>query len=134
MFRTSLQKSFKIFLVLLLFSCFTSTILAQQTVTYKVLGISVSGNKSADAATIILNSGLNVGEEIQIPGDQTLNAIRQLWTLNIFSDVDIIIDREIAEGIFLLIKVEEYPRLERVIINGNDAIDTDDIEQKIEKY
>jgi outer membrane protein insertion porin family len=131
MFRTSLQKSFKIFLVLLLFSCFTSTILAQQTVTYKVLGISVSGNKSADAATIILNSGLNVGEEIQIPGDQTLNAIRQLWTLNIFSDVDIIIDREIAEGIFLLIKVEEYPRLERVIINGNDAIDTDDIEQKI---
>jgi outer membrane protein insertion porin family len=131
MFRTSLQKSFKIFLVLLLFSCFTSTILAQQTVTYKVLGISVSGNKSADAATIILNSGLNVGEEIQIPGDQTLNAIRQLWSLNIFADVDIIIDREIAEGIFLLIKVEEYPRLERVIINGNDAIDTDDIEQKI---
>jgi outer membrane protein insertion porin family len=98
---------------------------------YKILGISVEGNKSTDAATIIANSGLKVGSEIQVPGDQTLNAIRQLWTLNIFSDVQIIIDREIQEGAFLLIKVEEYPRLERVIVEGNDEIGTDDIEKTI---
>ncbi len=98
---------------------------------YKILGISVEGNKSTDATTIIANSGLKVGSEIQVPGDQTLNAIRQLWTLNIFSDIQILIDREIDEGIFLLIKVEEYPRLERVVIEGNDEIDTDDIEKQI---
>ena len=98
---------------------------------YKILGISVEGNKSTDATTIIANSGLKVGNEIQVPGDQTLNAIRQLWTLNIFSDIQILIDREIAEGIFLLIKVEEYPRLERVVIEGNDEIDTEEIEKKI---
>lgn len=98
---------------------------------YKILGISVQGNKSADATTIIANSGLKVGNEIQIPGDQTLNAIRQLWALNIFSDVQILIERKIDEGVFLLIKVDEYPRLERVAIEGNDEIDTDDIEQKI---
>ena len=69
--------------------------------------------------------------KFKFPGDQTLNAIRQLWTLNIFSDVQILIDREIQEGVFLLIKVEEYPRLERVIIEGNDEIDTDDIEKKV---
>jgi outer membrane protein insertion porin family len=98
---------------------------------YKILGISVEGNKSTDATTIIANSGLKVGSEIQVPGDQTLNAIRQLWTLNIFSDIQILIDREIAEGVFLLIKVDEYPRLERVVIEGNDEIDTDDIEKKV---
>jgi outer membrane protein insertion porin family len=98
---------------------------------YKILGISVEGNKSADAATIIANSGLKVGSEIQVPGDQTLSAIRQLWTLNIFSDIQISIEREITEGVFLLLKVEEYPRLERVVIEGNDEIDTDDIEKKI---
>ena len=91
----------------------------------------MQGNKSADATTIIANSGLKVGNEIQIPGDQTLNAIRQLWALNIFSDVKIIIERKINDGVFLLIKVEEYPRLERVVIEGNDEIDTEDIEQKI---
>ena len=98
---------------------------------YKILGISVEGNKSTDATTIIANSGLRVGSEIQVPGDQTLNAIRQLWTLNIFFDIQIIIDREIQEGVFLLIKVDEYPRLEKVVIEGNDEIDTDDIEKQI---
>ncbi|MCW8960061.1 MAG: hypothetical protein OQK29_00775, partial [Ignavibacteriaceae bacterium] len=57
---------------------------------YKILGISVEGNKSADAATIIANSGLKVGGEIQIPGDQTLNAIIQLCALNIFSYIQIL--------------------------------------------
>ncbi|MCK7523746.1 MAG: hypothetical protein MZV64_42045 [Ignavibacteriales bacterium] len=117
-------------LLILLLACFFSAASFPQGTqkSYKILGISVEGNKSADAATIIANSGLKVGSEIQVPGDQTLSAIRQLWTLNIFSDVQISIEREITEGIFLLIKVEEYPRLERVAIEGNDEIDTEDIE------
>ncbi len=119
----------KIVLVIILL---TAGIAAQETQkSYKILGISVEGNKSADAATIIANSGLRVGNEIQIPGDQTLNAIRQLWSLNIFSDVQIIKEQEINDGVFLLIKVVEYPRLERVVIEGNDEIDIEDIEEKI---
>ncbi len=120
-------------LVFLLLAFFFSVSIFPQGVqkSYKILGISVEGNKSADAATIIANSGLRVGGEIQVPGDQTLSAIRQLWTLNIFSDIQILIDREISEGVFLLIKVQEYPRLERVVVEGNDEIDTDDIEKKI---
>ncbi len=130
MFRISLRKSFSFFIVVILFS-FSATAIAQQPTTYKVLGISVEGNKTADPSTIILNSGLKVGDEMQIPGDKTLNAIRQLWALNIFKDIQILIDREIADGVFLLIKVSEYSRVERVIIEGNDAIDTDDIEKEI---
>ena len=130
MFRISLRKSFSFFIVVVLFY-FLSRAIAQQPTTYKVLGISVEGNKTADPSTIILNSGLKVGDEIQIPGDKTLNAIRQLWALNIFKDIQILIDREIADGIFLLIKVSEYSRVERVIIEGNDGIDTDDIEKEI---
>jgi outer membrane protein insertion porin family len=130
MFRVSLRKPYKILFLVFLFFC-SSFVIAQQTATYKVLGISVEGNKSADPAIIILNSGLKIGDEIQIPGDQTLNAIRQLWALNIFADIQISIDREIADGVFLLIKVREYPRVERVVIEGNDEIDTEDIEQKI---
>ena len=98
---------------------------------YKILGISVVGNKSADASIIIANSGLKIGDEIQIPGDKTLNAIKQLWSLNIFSDIQIINDKQIADGVFLLIKVEEYPRLEKIEFEGNDEIDTDEIEKKV---
>ncbi|MCG6915453.1 outer membrane protein assembly factor BamA [bacterium BMS3Abin03] len=124
------MKSFRNF-VLILTLIFSTSLFAQQARTYKILGISVEGNKSADASTIISSSGLKIGDEVQIPGDQTLNAIRQLWSLNIFSDVQIINERQVADGIFLLIKVEEYPRLEKVVVEGNDEIDTDDIMEKV---
>jgi outer membrane protein insertion porin family len=102
----------------------------QQPKIYKVLGISVEGNKSADASTIIANSSLKVGDEIQVPGDQTMNAIKQLWSLNIFSNVEIEIEKKIDNGVYLLIKVEEYPRFEKMVIEGNDELDEDDIQKK----
>ena len=95
---------------------------------YKILGISVQGNKSADAATIIANSGIKEGDELLIPGDKTMNAIRQLWGLNIFSDVQILIDKQVGSGVFLLIKVIEYPRVEKVVYSGNDELDEKDFE------
>jgi len=129
MFPTFLKKLLKIvpFFVFLLF---ISTVYPQVT-SYKVLGITVEGNKSADAATIISSSGIKEGDEIQIPGDKTLNAIHNLWSLNIFSDVQILIEKHVGDGVFLLIKVQEYPRIEKTVIEGNDEIDTDDIEAKI---
>lgn len=102
-----------------------------QKVNYKILGISIIGNKSADASTIIANTGLKIGDEISIPGDQTNNAIKRLWNLGIFQDVEIIIEKKIDDGIFLQIKVQEYPRLEKFVLNGNDELSEDDINKKI---
>ena len=118
-------KLFKVILlsiVLLSVTCYSQ----ENQKTYKILGVSIEGNKETDPATIIAQSGLKIGDEIQVPGDQTLNAIRQLWTLGIFSDVQILIDREIPEGVFLLIKVKEYPRLEKVELEGNKKLKKDD--------
>ena len=129
MFQTSLKKLSRLFfLSLILLLSFTAH---SQVKSYKILGISVQGNKSTDAGTIISSSGIRVGDEIQVPGDKTLNAIRNLWALSVFSDVQILIDKEVGDGIFLVIKVEEYPRIERTVIEGNDEIDTDEVEEKI---
>ncbi len=130
MFISSLMRLPKYFPVILLL-VFSSAIFSQQRSTYKILGISVDGNKSSDANTIIVSSGLKVGDEIQVPGDKTINAIKNLWSLNIFSDVQILIDKQLSDGVFLVIKVQEYPRLEKVVIEGNDEVDSDDIEKNI---
>lgn len=98
---------------------------------YQILGISVEGNSSADPATIIANTGLKVGSEIEVPGDETIAAIRRLWNLGIFEDVQIVIDRQIGDGAFLLIKVKEYSRVERYVIEGNDEIDKNDLENDV---
>ena len=103
-----------------------------QKVNYKILGISVVGNKSADAATIIANTGLKVGDEVSsIPGDQTNNAIKRLWNLGIFQDVQIITEKKIDDGIFLQLKIQEYPRLEKIVLMGNDELSEDNINKKL---
>jgi len=115
---------------LLLLICGITAAQSQKKI-YKILGIAVEGNKYADASTIIATSGLKVDDEIEIPGDQTIGAIKKLWGLNIFSDVQILVDKVIQNGAFIVIKVEEYPRIEGYSFEGNDKIKKDDIDKKI---
>jgi outer membrane protein insertion porin family len=98
---------------------------------YKILGISVTGNKLAEPAAVIGNSGLKVGDEIMVPGEQTRNAIMRLWNLKIFANVDIQAENMVGDGVYLLIAVEEFPRLERVEYAGNEELDADDLDKKI---
>jgi outer membrane protein insertion porin family len=112
----------------------TSSVFAQGTQSqevYNVLGISVEGNVLADPTAIIANSGLRVGSDIVHPGDQISGALRKLWSLKIFDDVQVIIDRKVGNGVYLLIRVKELPRFERAEIEGNDEIDEDDIQKMI---
>lgn len=99
--------------------------------TYKILGISVEGNITSDPSTIILTSGLRSGDQIAVPSDATQKAISRLWKLRLFSDIQLLIDRQVGDGIYLKIKVEEYPRLERITITGNDEFSEEDIEGKV---
>jgi outer membrane protein insertion porin family len=104
---------------------------ASKPLTYKILGISVSGNKTAESAAIIANSGLKVGDEITVPGEQTRTAIVRLWGLRIFSNVEILAENIVGDGAYLLIKVEENPRLDKVEYDGLDAISESDIQKKL---
>jgi outer membrane protein insertion porin family len=97
----------------------------------KILGVSVEGNQLADPAAIIANSGLKVGDEITIPGDQVSQAIKRLWELHLFDDIRVSVDRKVGDGVYIVIIVKEYPRFERVEFVGRDEISEDDIFKKI---
>ena len=114
--------------------CVSGMLFAQQGLQqkqYKILGISVAGNKLSEPAAIIGNSGLKIGDEITVPGEQTRNAILRLWNLKIFANVDIQAENFIENGVYLLIMVEEFPRLEKVEYAGNEELDADDLDKKI---
>jgi outer membrane protein insertion porin family len=102
-----------------------------QTEVYKILGITVEGQRSGDPSAIIANTGLRVGGELTVPGEQTKLAIQRLHNLRIFDDVQIFIENRVQDGVYLLIKVKENPRLERIEVSGNDELDQDDILKKI---
>ncbi len=98
----------------------------------KLLGVTVEGLKTADPSIIQINSGLTQGKEIT--ADDIQNAIKNLWSLNLFSDVEILQDKEVAGGIYLTIRVKEYPRLEKIELLGNKKIKKDDIDKELDFY
>jgi outer membrane protein insertion porin family len=98
---------------------------------YRILGITVEGETSADPAAIIANTGLKEGDEITVPGDQTRTAIERLHRLRLFDDVQIFIENRVQDGVYLLIRVKENPRLEKTVVSGNDELSEDDILKKI---
>ena len=91
----------------------------------RVLGLSIVGNTTTDAGLIRAHSGLAVGQEVS--GDDIQTAIQQLWKLNLFSDIEIIEEREVADGVYMGIRVQEYPRLERIEVKGNRKLKGDDL-------
>src|SRR5205823_3694628 len=57
---------------------------------YTILGITVEGNQSGTAETIIAQSTLRKGDKTKLPNDENIRrATNRLWQQNIYSDVNI---------------------------------------------
>jgi len=122
------HKIIRLFLLSLLF-----TVAAQaQVQKVKLNSITVDGNITADASMVRLNSGLVAGSEVS--GEDIQQAVRNLWSLNIFADIQIYVTNQSYEGLDLLIKVQEYPRLREVTIEGFDEFSKDDVEEELDTY
>ena len=115
----------KIF-VLLFFMTITTNVMAQIQVgndlsdidyslprDYEIAGITVSGVKYVDPQVLVMISGLQVGETIEVPGDKITNAIRKLWEQGLFEDVSITCVNKIGRKIFLNIDLKERPRISK---------------------
>lgn len=125
-------KSVNKILIVFIIIYFISSIAIAQKQSIKVLGLTVTGHKTADANIVKINSGLAAGKEVS--SEDIQNAIKNLWNLNLFSDIQVVVDRELAEGAYLTIQVKEYPRLEKIELEGNKKIKKDDIEKELDFY
>jgi outer membrane protein insertion porin family len=93
----------------------------------RILGLSIIGNTTTDAGLIRAHSGLAVGQEVT--GDDIQTAVQQLWKLNLFGDIEIVEEREVADGVYMAIHVQEYPRLERLEVKGNRKLKGEDLNE-----
>lgn len=98
---------------------------------YKIADIKVTGNKYFDQSLLISVSGLNVGDEIALPGaDNFSKAISKLWAQNYFSDIAIYITKLEGTNIYLEINVTERPRLSNFTFKGINKSEQDDLVPK----
>jgi outer membrane protein insertion porin family len=98
---------------------------------YIIGGVSVSGVRYLDTNALIGISGLRIGQDISIPGDQITSAAKKLYQQGLFADVRITATRFAADTVFLDIYLQERPRISSVKFDGIKKSDTDDITEKI---
>lgn len=99
---------------------------------YTIGGINVTGVQYLDADLLQAVTGLSVGGKVKLPNDPTIaRAIRNLWKQDLFSDVQILIDRYAGDRIFLNIQVEERPRLSKKSFAHIKKNEADELDKKI---
>jgi len=102
------------------------------TSTYKVAGLTVLGAEHTDVQAIKLFSSLQVGQEIDIPGDALKRAITALWAQDLFSDIQIEVAEVRGRDAYLVIRVQELPRLTRYSIAGVNRSEQETVKGKID--
>lgn len=118
-----LNKSIKLFLtVLVLGNIFQ--ISAQKSTDfdrgheYVLAGVDVIGKISYNQQTIITFAGLEKGQKITVPGEEISNAIKKLWKLGLFNDINFYVNRVSGDSIYLDLNISELPKLKEVKIQG----------------
>jgi outer membrane protein insertion porin family len=101
---------------------------------YEIGGIKVIGANFSDDNAIIAIAGLKVGDKIRIPGEDIFRAIKALWKLRLFTDIQVYQEKTIGDVIFLEIVVEERPRLSRHSFKGAKKANHDDLNEEVNKY
>lgn len=88
-------------------------------------------NSSLDQNILRLLSGLQVGDKIQVPGDQISNAIEALWKQGLFTGISVSAERVENNKIFLVVQLEERPRLSRFRFTGVKKNEADDLREQV---
>lgn len=98
---------------------------------YTIADIQVVGVKYLDTNALVQISGLAVGDEVMVPGDEITNAIKKLWANQMFSDVRIEATKIQGGEIWLTIYLQEQPRLSGVNFYGVSKSEEKDIKEKV---
>lgn len=79
--------------------------------TFILAGYDITGTNFLDKSIIKSLTGLVIGEEIEIPGEEISKAIRNLWKQGLFSDVSVYLTEVEGQNAYLTIQVTEKPKL-----------------------
>ena len=117
MFKKGLQL-FSIFIVLTSINTFAQETKLENGKEYILGAISVTGKISYNAQTVTTFTGLEKGQSIMVPGEDISVAIKKLWKLGLFSDVNVYVNNIVGDSIFLELELNELPKLGEVKIQG----------------
>ena len=99
---------------------FFAFVAAQAPPSYKLKEVRVEGNKETSENMVLYTAGLQAGQDVST--EDFRRAVKRLWELGVFSNIQIHFEGESPEGILISIEVEESPVLGKVIFKGNKKL------------
>ena len=88
-------------------------------------------SRNIDVNSLVVRCGLSAGTVVTVPGEDIADAIKSLWKMRLFSQVEITVDKILGDQIFLNINVTELPRISMIGFSGTSKSDDDDLREKI---
>ena len=85
---------------------------------YEIADINVTGTTTYNENTVIAFTGLRVGERVFLPGEKITKVIKDLWNLELFSDINIYVTEVNGDKVKLQLDIAEVPELNQVRFRG----------------
>lgn len=86
--------------------------------TYILGDIKVTGKINYNPQTVVTFTGLNKGQKISVPGEEISDALKKLWKLGFFKDINIYETSVVNDTINLELTLNELPRLNSAKVKG----------------
>ena len=99
--------------------------------TVTIGGLAVSGADGYEDYMLTGISGLTVGQEIELPGEEITNAVKHYWKYGLFSEVSIGVDSLVHDKAYLHIRLQMRPRVSTINYVGVKKSERTDLEEKL---
>ena len=94
-------------------------------------GIAVEGVEGYEDYVLTGLSGLEVGQEIEVPGTAITEAVKRYWKNGLFSRVAISADSIVGSQVYLRITLALHPRVSEINYLGVKKSEREDLESKL---
>lgn len=94
-------------------------------------GIAVSGVEGYEDYMLTGISGLTIGQEISVPGQEITDAVKRYWRHGLFSKVTVAADSIVGDKIYLHFYLATRPRVSVINYSGVKKSEREDLEAKL---
>ena len=94
-------------------------------------GISVHGGEGYEDYMLTGLSGLQVGQQISLPGSEITEAVKRYWRHGLFSKVTISADSIVGDTVYLALNLALRPRVSTINYYGIKKSEREDMEAKL---
>lgn len=98
---------------------------------YRIADISLTGGEGYDETILLSLSGLNVGDEIDIPGIAISDAVRRFMRSGYFQNATISISKVVGREVWLKIDLLQRPRVSNVEYKGIKQSEKKELEERL---